>query len=127
MTPLAAPLRLLLNLAAALVVAAGCDAERRGPSTEQGSQPKSGAAAKADVTIDMRNVQFLPHRARIKAGDIVLWKNSDTMAHTVTKQGGPGPEFDSGTIAPGGTFTYTSSSPARSTTSPPSIRTRPVC
>jgi plastocyanin len=112
-TPLAAPLRLLLDLAAALVVAAGCEAERRGPSTEQGSQPKSGAAAKADVTVDMRNVQFLPQRARIKAGDTGLWKNSDTMAHTVTEQGGPGSEFDSGTIAPGGTFTTRSSSPAR--------------
>ncbi|HYZ71094.1 MAG TPA: hypothetical protein VE528_05485 [Thermoleophilaceae bacterium] len=88
-------------------MAAGCDAERRGPSTEQGSQPKSGAAAKADVTLYMRNVQFLAQRARVKAGETVLWKNSDTMAHTVTKQGGPGPESGSGTIAPGGTFAYT--------------------
>ena len=37
------------------------------------------------MTIDMRNVQFLPQRARVKAGDTVLWKHSDTMAHTVTK------------------------------------------
>ncbi len=65
------------------------------------------------MTIDMRNVQFLPQRARVKAGETVLWKNSDTMAHTVTKQGGPGPESGSGTIAPGGTFAHTFKQPGK--------------
>ena len=103
-------LRPLLALFAALLALAGCGAARENqrPSGAQGAE-----RAKADITIDMRNIQFLPKSARVEVGDTVLWKNSDSVAHTVTKQSGPGPKFDSGTIAPGGTFTYTFKRPGK--------------
>ena len=37
-------------------------------------------------------------------GGTITWTNSDDFAHTVTKEGGPGPEFDSDNVDGGGTF-----------------------
>lgn len=46
---------------------------------------------------------------RVQVGAVVTWTNKSEMVHTVTS-GTPGDAdglFDSGDIAPGGTFTYT--------------------
>jgi plastocyanin len=107
------PLRRLLALAAVLLVVAGCGASRdegtgQGQSgTQDSSAEQQEAAAKADVKIDMKNIKYLPAAAKAKVGDTIVWTNSDSLAHTVTKRGGPGPNFDSGTIPPGGTYTLT--------------------
>jgi hypothetical protein len=42
---------------------------------------------------------------KIPKGAMVTWTNNDTLAHTVTST--EAGLFDSGTIAPGGTFTHT--------------------
>ena len=120
----AAPLtrRRLLALAGAVglgVVAAACGAARdedtgSGPSGAKDSGPEGeGAAAKGDVTIDMKDIKYVPAAASAKVGDTVLWTNSDSIAHTVTKTGGPGPSFDSGTIPAGGTYTQTMTTPGK--------------
>jgi plastocyanin len=57
------------------------------------------------VTIDMRDVRYLPPAIRIRAGDTVAWRNSDPFAHG--HQAGPGASCDSGDIHPGGTFART--------------------
>lgn len=114
--------RRLLALAGAFglgAVAAACGAARdegggSGPSgASDSSAQQKDAAARADVTIDMKDIKYVPAAATAKVGDTVLWTNSDKVAHTVTKTGGPGPSFDSGTIPPGGTYTQTVKTPGR--------------
>ena len=111
----AQPTRRLLALVAVLSAlalgSAACGAQREGASQSGGQN--QGAAPKGDVTIDMRNVKYIPQTVTIKAGDTVVWENSDGMAHTVTKRGGPGPSFDSGTIPPGGAFSRTFREPGK--------------
>jgi plastocyanin len=115
--------RRLLAVAGALglgAVAAACGASRdedtgSGPTGAKDSGPEGegGAAARADVKIDMKDIKYVPAAATAKVGDTVLWTNSDAVAHTVTKTGGPGPAFDSGTIPAGGTYTQTMKAPGR--------------
>lgn len=45
----------------------------------------------------MDGLQFVPALLTVKRGDEVRWVNNDLVAHTVTLRG----VFDSGTIAPG--------------------------
>ena len=104
--------RRLLALAGAFglgVVATACGAARdqgtgSGPT---GDKDSSSKGAKGDLTIDMKDIEYVPAAATAKVGDTVVWTNSDAIAHTVTKTGGPGPNFDSGTIPGGGTYSQT--------------------
>ncbi len=66
-----------------------------------------GAAAAGGVTIDMKDIKYVPADATVPVGSTVTWTNSDAVAHTVTKESGPGPDFDSGTIAAGKTYEET--------------------
>jgi plastocyanin len=104
--------RRLLALAGAFglsLVATACGAARDeetgdGPTAAKDSSSKG---AKGDLTIDMKDIKYVPAAATAKVGDTVVWTNSDAIAHTVTKTGGPGPNFDSGTIPGGGTYSQT--------------------
>ena len=78
-------------------------------SGERGSEPAEGKGG--GVTIDMKDTQFVPMEATAKVGDTVTWTNSDAIAHTVTKDAGPGPDFDSGTIAAGKSYRATFDEP----------------
>jgi plastocyanin len=44
---------------------------------------------------------FAPNPVTVPAGGTITWTNGDSVAHTVV---GENPAFDSGAIAPGGTF-----------------------
>jgi plastocyanin len=103
-------IRRSLALAAVLLVAAGCGGSG-GEGGGSGGQDSSGdqqkAVAQADVKIDMKDIKYLPQAAQAKGGDTIVWTNSDSVPHTVTKRGGPGAQFDSGTIPPGGTYSLT--------------------
>ncbi len=108
--------RRLLALAGAFglgIVATACGAARDEDAGSTGAQDSSSKGVDADVTIDMKDIEYLPAAATAKVGDTVLWTNSDTVAHTVTKTGGPGPSFDSGTIPIGGTYTQTVKLPGK--------------
>ena len=67
--------------------------------TEQ-TEPSAGGGGKT-VTVDIPAIEFDPAEVTIKAGTTVKWTNSDDLPHTVTKDGGPGPDFDSGDLDPG--------------------------
>jgi len=109
--------RRLLVIAGAFglgVVATACGARDEGTGgSPGGAKDSSSKDAKGDVTIDMKNIAYLPAAATATVGDVVVWTNSDTVAHTVTKTGGPGPNFDSGTISVGGTFSQTVKAPGK--------------
>ena len=110
--------RRLLAVAGAFglaAVAAACGAARdEGSGTgPTGAGDSSSKGAEGDVTIDMKDIKYVPAAATAKVGDTVLWTNSDAVAHTVTKTGGPGPNFDSGTIPAGGTYAQTVKMPGK--------------
>jgi plastocyanin len=54
----------------------------------------SGASAMGDKA-------FVPNPINIRAGDKVIWKNTDVETHTVTSS-----EFDSGLLDPDQSFEY---------------------
>src|SRR5680860_806187 len=62
-----------------------------------------GSGAKA-VKVDMKDTTFVPMDASVAKGGTITWTNSDGFAHTVTKEEGPGADFDSGNVDGGGTF-----------------------
>jgi plastocyanin len=58
-------------------------------------------AAETTVTID--GFEFRPATATVKAGDTVIWRNTDPVPHTATaKDAG----LDSGSINAGGTYRF---------------------
>ena len=73
-----------------------------------------GAGDSVDTACTEGNNCFLPNSGQVASGDTVTWKNTDKYSHTVTS-GTPdnstgnviGAVFDSGSIAPGKTFSYT--------------------
>ena len=70
------------------------------PETPEADEPDTSAGA----TVDIANFAFGPDALTVSAGTTVTWTNYDTSPHTVTANDGA---FDSGTIAPGETFTFT--------------------
>ncbi len=107
----------------ALVLLAACGG---GAGTTGGATPTTGTtttpAATATQAGNTQTVMittdssgsfaFSPVRLTIKAGTTVTWKNTTTVAHTVTSDDGK--SFDSGTANPipaGGTFSFTFTTP----------------
>jgi plastocyanin len=85
------------------------------PTTEQ-TDTGGGGATKPNggaETVDMKDIQFVPKDVTVKAGTTITWTNSDQVAHTVTKDGGPGADFDSGNVDPGATFEQTFDKPGK--------------
>jgi plastocyanin len=68
------------------------------------SSPSSPTAAASDVTITMvgdRGTQsYSPNPTTMRVGQSVAWRNSDTIVHTSTQDGG---RFDTGNVSPGAT------------------------
>jgi len=73
-------------------------AQDAGPS----AQTQDGAA------VSIANFAFQPASLQISAGSSVTWTNADSTAHTVTSDSGA---FDSGSLAPGASFTQTFTTP----------------
>ncbi len=104
----------ILLACAALVFVAGCGGDDSdssgsggGGEAEKKAEPSGGSeapAGKADVTVDMKDIKFVPASVTVKKGGTIKWTNSDQVPHNVTKEDGPGPEFASETVDPGGDF-----------------------
>ncbi len=91
----------LIPLCSCLALAlAGCgdDEESAGGGGE--SAPGGSSAVK----VDMKDVTYVPMEVTVKKGGTITWTNSDAFPHTVTKEAGPGPKFDSGNIGDGESF-----------------------
>jgi plastocyanin len=80
--------------------------------TDTGAQAPSGGGGGTE-TVDMKDIQFVPKDITVEAGTTITWTNSDQVPHTVTKEGGPGGDFDSGNVEPGGTFELTADVPGK--------------
>jgi plastocyanin len=81
-------------------------------TTEQTAPPAGGGGGGGEtVTVDIPSISFDPEEVTVKAGGTVSWTNSDDIPHTVTKEGGPGADFDSGDLEPGAEFEQTFDEP----------------
>jgi len=98
-----------------LVFVAGCggddsdssDSGGGGGQAEKPAEPSGGSkapAGKADVTVNMKDIKFMPANVNVKKGGTVGWVNKDSVPHNVTKDGGPGTDFASDTVDPGGKY-----------------------
>lgn len=105
----------LLAVLALGLVGAGCgggdddEGEPAGAATTEqpagGGETGAGEPAESGVTeIAMKDIEFVPHDVTVAPGTKLLWTNDDAVAHTVTKESGPGEEFDSGNVGPGDTY-----------------------
>lgn len=101
-------------IAAVLATAvAGCGSDEESapegpPSTPTVSKSESDSQKAGDaVEVIMENTQFLPMDVTVPVGGTITWTNEDPFAHTVTKESGPGADFDSGEVEGGGTYSET--------------------
>jgi plastocyanin len=62
-----------------------------------------GAADSKTHSVTMKDLQYSPASLKIKAGDTVVWTNSDTHDHTVVASDN---SFKSGNIRNGDTFSH---------------------
>ena len=114
---------LIAGLALTLTFAAcGDDDDDDGGGSSAGTttteQTDTGAAQKPSggggtASVDMKDIQFVPKDVTVDAGTTITWTNSDSVPHTVTKDGGPGTDFDSGNVEPGDTFEQTFDAPGK--------------
>jgi plastocyanin len=98
------------------LVAAGCDgddSDDAGESTTTSEQPAngSGAAIGGSVAVDIRDIEYIPRKITIEKGETIVWTNNDSVSHTVTKEAGAGPTFDSSDINSGETYEETFDTP----------------
>ena len=62
----------------------------------------------SNVTVNIKNFVFNPTTITIKSGTRVTWVNNDSVPHTVTSDSGS--LLNSGTLAPGQSFSFSFSS-----------------
>ncbi len=75
--------------------------EAGAPTTEQTETTEPPAATGGEtVIVDIPAIEFDPAEVTVTAGTTVKWTNTDDLPHTVTKESGPGPDFDSGDLEP---------------------------
>ncbi|WP_245791376.1 cupredoxin domain-containing protein [Actinacidiphila rubida] len=65
----------------------------------------TGSPTRAANSLTIQNFAFHPSPLKVAPGATVTVTNADSTAHTVTATGAKA--FDTGTIAPGGTATFT--------------------
>ncbi len=69
------------------------------------AQTSTPTTAPQSVSVSIKNFVFSPATLSVKAGAKVTWTNNDSVAHTVTSDSGN--LLNSGTIAPGQSWSFT--------------------
>ena len=108
------------------LVAVGCGGDDDGDSgdsgrattaetamTEKKQASGGGAAAGKQVAVEIVDIDYDPKDETVPKGTTVKWTNTGKLPHTVTKDEGPGPDFDSGTLQPGDTYEQTFTAPGK--------------
>jgi plastocyanin len=105
---------LISALALVLFVAAcGDDEEDSGgaadttATTEATTEDTGGGGGGESVAVDIKDIKFNPHDVTVPVGGKIVWTNSDSVGHNVTKEDGPGADFGSDTLNQGDTFEQT--------------------
>ncbi len=103
-------------IAACAVLVAGCGGGGGGSGSAAPAAPQTETSAQGAgkvAHVRMKNIKFVPKSISVKAGTKVVWQNDDSVAHTVTKDSGPGAEFDSDQVGPGAKFEQTFTAPGK--------------
>jgi plastocyanin len=82
-------------------------------STTEKQASGGGGAAGKQVAVEIVDIDYDPKEATVPVGATVKWTNTGDLPHTVTKEDGPGPDFDSGTLQPGDTYEETFTTPGQ--------------
>lgn len=69
--------------------------------------PAEDTGGGESVAVDIKDIKFVPHDVTVPVGGKIVWTNSDSVAHNVTKEDGPGADFESDTLNEGDTFEQT--------------------
>ena len=88
------------------IAAAGCGQSTPATTTPTPA-PATGSGASVSIVVNARTLTtgaFNPNPITIAHGSSVTWMNNDTITHTSTSDNGM---WNSGGIAPGGSFTTT--------------------
>jgi plastocyanin len=80
-------------------------------TTEKKQAAGGGAAAGKQLAVEVVDIDYDPKDASVTKGTTVKWTNTGKLPHTVTKEEGPGADFDSGTLQPGDTYEETFTTP----------------
>jgi plastocyanin len=78
------------------------------PNTTNNNSPattENTSTVPKTYNINMLGYAFSPSSLTIKSGDTVVWKNLDSMSHTVTSDSGN--ELSSSSLGNGGTYSHT--------------------
>jgi len=75
------------------------------PATSTPASTTNEPATPSSVSVNIQSFAFSPATLNIKKGTKVTWTNSDNVPHTVTSDSGN--LLNSGTIAPGASFSFT--------------------
>ena len=94
-----------IGLLVIAVVISGCTTT----TTTRPAEPTPVTTTSAPVTttpvsVAIKSSTFTPNIVEISKGTTVTWTNDDGVSHTVTSVSGA---FDSGSIGPGKTYSYT--------------------
>ncbi|MBJ7607824.1 MAG: cupredoxin domain-containing protein [Candidatus Dormibacteraeota bacterium] len=96
--------RFLILIAACTIGTAGCG----GGASSSPSQSSPPASSGANNAVTIRNFAFAPPNLQIAAGTAVTWTNNEpSTAHTTTADKSDPATWDSGNLAPGGSFSNT--------------------
>ena len=100
---------LRLALAAALLfICSGCGSSYSTPSGPSTNPPATGSPVSiVSGASTLTTTAYSPNPVTVAVGGSVTWTNNDNTAHTSTANGGA---WNSGTIAPGRSYTMTFSS-----------------
>jgi plastocyanin len=99
---------LFTSVIAILLLLSACSKSDKQPVTG-GAESKAAmsTAVPTDLAIDIKNFNFVPITATIKAGGTVTWTNSDNVQHQLISKD----MFDSGPMDPGKTYSFTFGNP----------------
>src|SRR6266536_1862586 len=94
-------------LAVSALAVAGCGSSSSDKSTSSAAPATStpSSSGGGTVSVEMKNIQFVPQSITAKVGQKIVWTNNDSVAHTVTAKNGGQPKSD--VIDPGQTYTFT--------------------
>jgi len=94
---------LIIGLLVIFVLISGCTTTTTTRPAEPTPQATTPAQISTEQQINIRDLKFVPDIAEVPMGTTVTWVNDDNVPHTITSVSG---SFDSGSIAPGKTYSY---------------------
>ncbi len=103
----------------AVLILAGCGAAASGSGAKSATSPPAagGGSGTGGGSVAIHNFAFTPQILTVKVGTTVTWTNNDSAPHTVTSASSMSTSatrtglFDSGTLNPGQTFSFTFTKP----------------